>query len=124
MANTYTLTAKATIDLVDNNNNVLADIDYTYVFPTASSKTVQRGDLVATTGGDNITVVTTDVRGILYVKNEETTGSAVRISVGGTGIITLKPQEWFFAPIDSSNSHIVAVGVTADATISYLLFEE
>ena len=26
MANTYTLTAKATIDLVDNNNNVLADI--------------------------------------------------------------------------------------------------
>ena len=38
MANTYTLTAKATIDLVDNNNNVLADIDYTYAFPTASSK--------------------------------------------------------------------------------------
>ena len=124
MANTYTLTAKATIDLVDNNNNVLADIDYTYAFPSASSKTVQRGDLVATTSGDNITVVTTDVRGILYVKNEETTGSAVRISVGGTGIITLKSQEWFFAPIDSSGSHIVAVGVTADATISYLLFEE
>lgn len=124
MANTYTLTAKATIDLVDNNNNVLADIDYTYAFPSASSKTVQRGDLVATTGGDNITVVTTDARGILYVKNEETTGSEVRISVGGTGIITLKPQEWFFAPIDSSGSHIVAVGVTTDATISYLLFEE
>ena len=30
-----------------------------------------------------------------YMLKTKTTGSAVRISVGGTGIITIKPQEFF-----------------------------
>ena len=126
MAKTYTLTAKAEMKLVDNLNATVADFDYTHIFSNLTSDTTQRGDIVATTSGVFINVNPIQTRGILYLKNEEDVGaSSVRISINGTGIITILPQEWIFAPIDIDVDKKIAVtGVDANATVNYLLIEQ
>ncbi len=126
MAKTYTLTAKAEMKLVDNLNATVADFDYTHIFSNLTSDTTQRGDIVATTSGVFINVNPIQTRGILYLKNEEDVGaSSVRISINGTGIITILPQEWIFAPIDIDvDKKIRVTGVDANATVNYLLIEQ
>lgn len=126
MAKTYTLTAKAEMKLVDNLNATIADFSYTHNFSNLTSDTTQRGDIVATTSGVFINVNLIQTRGVLYLKNEEDVGaSPVRIDINGTGIITVQPQEWIFAPIDiDTDKKIKVIGVTANATINYLLIEQ
>jgi len=126
MAKTYTLTAKAEMKLVDNLNATIADFSYTHNFSNLTSDTTQRGDIVATTSGVFINVNLIQTRGVLYLKNEEDVGaSPVRIDINGTGIITILPQEWIFAPIDiDTDKKIKVIGVTANATINYLLIEQ
>ena len=126
MAKTYTLTAKAEMKLIDNLNATIADFNYTHIFSNLTSDTTQRGDIIATTSGVFINVNLIQTRGILYLKNEEDVGdSSVRIDIGGAGIITIQPQEWIFAPIDiDTDKKIKVIGVTANATINYLLIEQ
>ena len=126
MAKTYTLTAKAEMKVVDNLNSTFTDFSYTNIFANLTSDTTQRGDIVATTTGVTLNANPIQTRGILYLKNEEDVGaSSVRIDINGTGIITIHPQEWIFAPIDiDTDKKIKAIGVTASATINYLLIEQ
>jgi len=126
MAKTYTLLTQGTFTITDNGGTQINSITDSYSYATLTSDTIQTGIVSIASGGtETINVQTIATRALLYVRNNNASGgSNVTIASAATDIITLQPEEWFFAPIDCSSSNITIEALTANSEVNYLIVEQ
>lgn len=126
MARTYSLKAETTLTLTSSAGNTINTVTDNYTFATLTADESKSGIVsIANAATEQINVQTVATRALLYVKNNNASGgSEVAVKSAGTTIITLKPEEWMFAPVTCSSNNITVTASTADSEIIYLIIEQ
>jgi hypothetical protein len=126
MAKTYNLKADADITLTDSASNTLNTFSVTETFSAISSDTVVTGTASIGSGAtEQINITTIGARGLILLKNDNTSGAAkARLLNNATIVTELAHGEWLFMPVDAAGTNINVKGEGGAVEITYVIVEQ